>query len=123
MKSDRERSFVAVEDDPGAVVGICGFCPDKYDTPNVVWGSWFYVAQEHRGRGIGRMLLRHTLCAVQKLGVAKLYLDTSNEPKYARAVAMYERYGFKTEGVLVNYYGPGSHFVIMGRDMAGAETG
>ena len=115
--SEREDSIVAVEAGSGEVVGVSGFYPDKYDWPTVLWLNWFYVGTAHQGGGVGRLLMDRVLEDVRRLGVSKLYLDTSSDETYARAVDMYKKYGFVEEGCLVDYYAEGENYLILGKVM------
>jgi len=112
LSSDRERNFVGICDD--SIVGVVGFCFDKYCSPDILWLNWFYVHPNYRRRGIGRDLLKYVLDEARSLGVRKMYLDTSSDISYAPAVALYERFGFREEGRLLDYYGHGEHYLIMG---------
>lgn len=117
LERDREQNFVAIDDETGAVIGVCGFAPDYYDTPGILWLTWFYLDGNFRGKGIGRELLHHTLSVIRDLGTNKVFLDTSSHSIYARAVQVYKKYGFKIEGDLVDYYGKGENMTIMGLDL------
>lgn len=118
QSSPYEQDFVAVDSESHEVVGICGFSPDKYPTPGILWLSWFYVAEDSRGRGVGKALLLHTLARTKELGAQKVYLDTSSHRIYARSIQVYERAGFEIEGQLKDYYGKGEDMVILGLDLA-----
>jgi len=107
-----EKSFVGICGD--SVVGVAGFCPDKYGSPDILWLNWFYVHPDYRQRGIGRELLKRVLDEARTLAVRKVYLDTSSDNSYARAVALYKRFGFREEGRLLDYYGHGEHYLVMG---------
>lgn len=114
LSSPRERNVVATIDPGGIVIGVAGFCPDKYDWPSVLWLTWFCVAPEYRGRGIGTQLLRYVIDEVRELGIQKLYVDTSSDKSYATAVTIYKRFGFREEGGLLDYYDDGEHCLIFG---------
>ena len=111
---DRERNFVAVVKDINNVVGVCGYSPDKYNGPGILWLNWFYVAKTHIGQGIGLKLIKYTISKVIEAKTMKLYLDTSNHLIYAKARRMYERLGFVLEGDLVDYYDKGENCLIYG---------
>ena len=113
-----ERNFVAIDGEGGDVVGVCGVCPDKYHTPGILWLTWFYVAREARRKGIGAAMLKHVQAVSAAAGARRLYLDTSSDPKYDDAVRLYERFGFRVEGRLADYYGGGEAMIIMGRTVA-----
>jgi ribosomal protein S18 acetylase RimI-like enzyme len=110
--SERERSFVGIYND--SIMGIVGFSPDKYGSADILWLSWFYVHPDFRHKGYGRMLLRYVLNVARTLRMRKIYLDTSSDVSYAPSVALYEQFGFCEEGRLLDYYGFGEHYLIMG---------
>ena len=117
-ESERERSIVATIQETGEIAGVAGWFPDKYDWPGILWLNWFYVRQAHRRRGVGRMLLQEVIDSVRRLDSRKLYLDTSSDPIYARAVELYKRFGFREEGRLADYYDVGEDYLILGLDLA-----
>jgi ribosomal protein S18 acetylase RimI-like enzyme len=123
LASPREANFVAQDRDTGAVSGVCGFGPDKYDTPEILWLTWFYVRSDYRRQGVGRALLEYTLAAAEALGTRKVYLDTSTDPSYQAALRVYAHYGFRLEGDLSDYYEKGESLIIMGRDCASRQPG
>jgi GNAT superfamily N-acetyltransferase len=117
-ESPREDNVVAVAEDTGGIAGVAGWYPDKYDWPGILWLNWFYVHEPHRGRGVGTMLLQHVIENVQRLNTRKLYVDTSSDAGYGNAVRLYQRFGFKEEGRLGDYYEVGEDFLILGLDLS-----
>ena len=115
VSSAREANFVGLEGD--VVVGVTGHYPDKYDWPTILWLNWHYVHPEYRRRGIGTKLLAYVVDLAKKQGIRKLYLDTGSETSYAAAVRLYEKFGFQEEGRLLDYYGDGEHYLIMGLEL------
>ena len=114
VASADEEPLVAVEEG-GCVVGVCGFQPDPYLTPGIYWLSWFYVDEACRGRGVGSALLQRVIESVSAFGARKLFVDTSSDPIYEDAVALYERFGFQVEGVLTDYYEEGEDSIMLGK--------
>ena len=110
-----EEPLVAVEE--GGVIGVCGFQPDAYFTPDIYWLSWFYVDQTCRGRGVGSALLQRVIESVRAFEARKLFVDTSSDPIYQDAVELYERFGFQVEGVLADYYEEGEDSIMLGMRM------
>jgi GNAT superfamily N-acetyltransferase len=51
------------------------------------------VAEEHRGKGIGRGLLAHAVKVARERGAERLYLETST--KLPAAIRLYESHGFR----------------------------
>lgn len=117
--SPLEHNVVAVVGETEEIAGVAGWYPDKYDWPGILWLNWFYVHKAHRGQGAGTMLLQHVIENVQRLDTRKLYVDTSSDSGYDRAVRLYEKFGFRVEGRLVDYYELGEDFLILGLNLSG----
>ena len=115
IESPDEKHFVVLNGETEKVVGVSGYTPDKYNTPEIYWLGWTYVYQDFRRRGLGAALLQHAIDRVKALGARKLYIDTSSDPTYGAAVKLYQAYGFREEGVLRDYYGEGEHYLILGK--------
>jgi len=87
-----------LEDAGGRVIGysILWCILDQGELANIA------VAAEHRGRGLGAVLLRAVVEECRRRGVTSLYLEVraSNE----RALALYRAFGFTVIGKRKNYY-------------------
>lgn len=106
----------------GQVVGICGLrnIAGEGEITNVAVGKHF------RRMGVAGMLLEKVLAAGEGLGIRDFTLEvrSGNEP----AVSLYEKYGFRVEGVRRNFYEkPREDALIMWRRQSrsgcGADTG
>lgn len=95
-------------------IGVSGWDADEGEGRGIFWLGWTYVNPFHEGRGAGRLLLQAVLAHVRQQAGRRMFLDTSSLPKYERAVRFYERNGFKHEGRLLDYYGPGEDQLLMG---------
>jgi ribosomal protein S18 acetylase RimI-like enzyme len=51
-----------------------------------------YVATEHRGRGVGRLLVEEVIRRAERVCRRGMVLDT--KPEMAGAIALYREYGF-----------------------------
>lgn len=92
------RVRMTVADDGGRVVGYSVLLlagPDA-DLANLA------VSPGSRGRGLGRMLVDHVVAASQDAGAEHVYLEVRESN--ARAIAMYERAGFRAFGMRRRYY-------------------
>lgn len=94
--SDIPRFYVAVED--GEIIGTYAILRNDINSRQDLcpWLACLYVAEEHRGKGIGARLLEHGLSVAAEKGYENLYLTTDLENYY-------ERYGWKNSGIA---YGP-----------------
>lgn len=74
----------------GQAVGTCALIrtgPDTFEVAKMA------VAEQHRGLGIGRQLLEHTVAEAKQLGAASLFLETNK--KLSPAIRLYESTGFR----------------------------
>ena len=114
----RPRDLVFVAEKESQIVGVSGFWYDEYSDYGVYWLNWTYVHPQHRSQGIGDLLLRHVLSALRKKRARKLFVDTSANPSYQRGLRFYLAHGFKLEGILRDYYGPGEDQIILGKELS-----
>ena len=93
--------WVAVEN--GRLTGGCGI----YPTPGLPQGYAelvkFYVSSDHRGQGVGKMLMEQSISSARGLGYTQLYLESF--PELEKAVSMYEREGFRSIDAPLGYSG------------------
>jgi len=61
--------------------------------PGVFEVAKMTLAETHRGRGLGRKILAHTIARGQALGAASLYLETNDT--LHDAIHLYEELGFR----------------------------
>ena len=80
--------FVAVDGE--VAVGCCALI---YVRPGVFEVAKMTVAEQHRGRGLGRALLAHTIEQAKALGASSLYLETNDG--LGDAIHLYEALGFR----------------------------
>jgi len=69
------------------------------------------VSPERRGCGLGRQLLERMVGAMTARGVRRIYLEV--EAGNQSAEALYDRFGFRRNGTLRDYYGPGKDAMHM----------
>ena len=74
----------------GRAVGCCGLKPME---PGVYEVAKMAVAEDLRGRGIGRIVLVRTIEEARAMGATKLYLETNS--RLANAIHLYESLGFE----------------------------
>jgi ribosomal-protein-alanine N-acetyltransferase len=72
------------------------------------------VREECRGRGIGRLLLRHALASLEARGAAvtRLEVRANNDP----AIALYREHGFEHRRTVPRYYADGENALVMVRE-------
>jgi len=83
----------------GEMIGSIGIIPAAPNTKMSHSGNMFvYITRKFWGRQIGRMSLEYALAAAGKAGMERievLVVDVNS-----RAVRLYEKHGFVTEGVM-----------------------
>lgn len=96
VKADYAYYFVAEAD--GEIAGCCGIrnIAGEGEITNVV------VAEKHRRKGIGRMLMEYMLERASEVGIGDCTLEVrvSNLP----AITLYESLGFASEGIRPKFY-------------------
>ncbi|TAN32564.1 GNAT family N-acetyltransferase [bacterium] len=99
-----ENIVYAVRDEVGEVIGFCWIV--LYDPGTGLEGevAEVYVATEHRGRGIGEMLLKRAVKLFQERHVTLAYVWT--RPDNESAVRLYRSAGFQTSRQLVMTWYP-----------------
>lgn len=83
--------FVAEED--GVILGGCGVFPTQGLPEGCAELVKYYLSNDARGKGIGRALMEQTFAAAKEQGYTQLYLESF--PDFDKAVAMYEKAGFR----------------------------
>ncbi len=73
---------------------------------------WILVGPTDRGKGVGKILLRHIESVLTKDGARMLVAETSGLPSYERARSFYLRNGFKEEARIKGFFKPGDDKVI-----------
>ena len=106
----RQDALFLVAEEEEQILGYCGviLVPDEGDITNVS------VKKNRQGQGIGKLLMQELIERSAKAGVTRLFLEVrrSNEA----AIHLYERLGFKRDGIRKGYYEePTEDAVLMSR--------
>lgn len=90
---EEPRVFAALVNDEQ--VGWIELGYEKWNNRMRIWE--FLVKQEHRGRGIGQMLMNHALKTAKEKGARMLVLET--QTNNSEAIDFYLRFGFEFIGI------------------------
>jgi ribosomal-protein-alanine N-acetyltransferase len=105
---DTRHYLVALEDDE--VVGYAGLC----DYPDEAFVQTIAVAKGAQGAGLGARLLQALLDEAARRRQRRVLLEVRADNE--RAIALYERFGFRRTGVRRGYYQPsGTDAIVMTR--------
>ena len=88
-----QKSQLWVAELEGKIVGCCGIFPTENLPENCTELVKFYISENGRGKGIGRLLLEKTIESAKELGYSQIYLESI--PEFSTAVSIYEKQGFK----------------------------
>lgn len=103
------RHYV-VATDGGALLGYAGLC----DYPDEAFVQTLAVARTAQGNGIGARLLSALLDEAARRRQSRVLLEVRADND--RAIALYERFGFRRAGVRRGYYQPsGTDALVMMR--------
>ena len=105
---DTRHYLVAVDGD--AVQGYAGLC----DYPDEAFVQTIAVARAAQGKGIGAQLLTALLAEASRRRHSRVLLEVRADND--RAIALYERFGFRRSGIRRGYYSPsGADALVMMR--------
>jgi ribosomal-protein-alanine N-acetyltransferase len=105
-----ETRHYLVAVDGQAVVGYAGLC----DYPDEAFVQTIAVARQAQGNRLGSRLLQALLDEAAGRGQRRVLLEVRADN--ARAIALYERFGFRRTGVRRGYYQPsGTDAFVMTR--------
>ena len=95
----------------GAVIGYACFGPipgtaDSYDL------YWIVVRNDHRGLGLGKVIMGKTEQKIGALGGKNIYVETSSRHQYRPTQAFYSKCGYNKEAVLRDFYSFGDDKII-----------
>jgi ribosomal protein S18 acetylase RimI-like enzyme len=93
----------------GAAAGCVGLRPLDSETCEM---KRLYVAEAHRGLGIGRLLAETVIRTGRDLGYLRIRLDTT--PEMVTAQALYRRLGFREIAPYTHNPVPGALFLELG---------
>ena len=91
FQTPKSQLWVAEADDK--IVGCCGIFPTENLSEGCTELVKFYISENGRGKGIGRLLLEKTIESAKELGYSQIYLESI--PEFSTAVSIYEKQGFK----------------------------
>ena len=115
---EKDKVYVAKAD--GKTIGVIGFARDYFTTDYSYWLGWFVVHGDYRGKkdyNVAQRLLQKVQAELVKRKIKKLFVST--EDTNARAKSFYARNGFRTEGVLRDYYSKGEDLLIFSKNLPG----
>ncbi len=91
--SQQKKAVLWVAELNGEVLGCCGIFHTAGLEDGVAELAKFYLSEKIRGKGTGKQLMLQCFQSAKEMGYKKLYIESL--PQFAKAVSMYEKYGFK----------------------------
>lgn len=114
---DGHQAVVCRESTEGQALGWSYFAPEIYS--DGVWNIWWFgVAPESHGKGVAQALISHLQETIIQAGGRVIVIETSDQPKLARARRFYEKSGYKECGRIPDFYQRGDAKVIFARSFA-----
>lgn len=102
----------------GRTVGITGLYDAEY-WPGIAWGAWGTLAREIAHRDAVFEAIRLTEELAQERGADWFCIETSSDPRYASARAMYQHYGLRLLLSVPEFFksadGQDSDYLVYGR--------
>lgn len=93
---------------------LCGYiCFGPTPMTAATWDLyWIAVSPDVQGRGVGRALYRAFVARMRARGGRQVRIETSSQESYGDTGRFYERLGFRVDGRLCDFYGPGDDLLI-----------
>jgi ribosomal protein S18 acetylase RimI-like enzyme len=111
--TEKDDVYVALLDEE--LVGVIGYCRDYFSTDYSYWLGWFIVRKNLRRNRIGTKLLRKVERDLKARRKRKLFVSTEDNNREAKS--FYTANGFRTEGVVRDYYWNGEDQLIMSKTL------
>jgi GNAT superfamily N-acetyltransferase len=89
-----DRIWIAV-DEQHNILGTSGLYTMTQDQEEAKWLSWYCVAPEARGQGVGKALLNYATRKAREYGAKYLRLYTGDDEAEKVAQGVYQRHGLK----------------------------
>jgi ribosomal protein S18 acetylase RimI-like enzyme len=110
-RADTYEALIAVDPDPIGYVCF-GATPMTEATFDVYW---IVVAEQARGRGVGRGLLAETERQLTTRGAQTIRIETSSLEGQGGAVRFYESTGYRRVGLIEDFYRPGDDLITLAK--------
>ncbi len=86
------KSVLWVAELDSKIMGCCGVFPTEGLEADTVELVKFYLPASSRGKGIGKILMEHSVKSAKEFGFKKIYIESL--PQFSKAVKIYEKQGF-----------------------------
>jgi len=88
----KEKATCFVAEENQEILGCCGIYPTEGLENGYAELVKFYLSADARGKGIGKALFEKSIEEARKRDYKYLYIES--QPSFAKAVKLYENYGF-----------------------------
>jgi len=104
--------YILVAEDDSAVAGyICyGPTPLTEETWDLYWNT---VAQEKRGQGIGRLLMKSAEKEIIRAKGRLVLVETSSTPAYEASRRLHISHGYEIVARIPDFYAPGDDKLVL----------
>ena len=101
MEELLNKKALYIYEQEGKAVGMFKLVPMKFRNSHIMYLGGVAIHPEHKGKGYAKEMILDAIDLIKSLDFTRIELTvaTSND----KAIKLYERCGFKTEGILKNY--------------------
>lgn len=101
MEELLQKKALYIYEQEGNPVGMFKLVPMKFRNSHIMYLGGVAIHPEHKGKGYAREMILDAIDLIKSLDFTRIELTvaTSNQ----KAINLYEKCGFKTEGILKNY--------------------
>lgn len=97
----RQKGLLFVYQHGETAIGMCKLVPQYHRNAHMIYLGGVAIQPDAAGRGHGETMLREIISLAKERGCRRIELTTATFNH--KAIRLYERVGFKKEGVLRNY--------------------
>lgn len=106
-----------IADDDNGLVSVAYYAPERMTQGT--WNLYFIgVHPDHRREGRASALLRHVEEALAARGQRLLLVETSSDPAFERAWALYRKAGYDEEARIRDFYAAGADKIVFRKALA-----
>lgn len=101
MEDLLQKKALYIYEQEGKSVGMFKLVPMKFRNSHIMYLGGVAIHPDHAGKGFAKEMILDAIDLVKNLGFTRIELTvaTSNH----KAISLYEKCGFNTEGILKNY--------------------
>jgi putative acetyltransferase len=101
MEELLQKKALYIYEQEGKAVGMFKLVPMKFRNSHIMYLGGVAIHPDHAGKGYAKEMILDAIDLVKTLGFTRIELTVATNN--LKAISLYEKCGFSTEGILKNY--------------------